>query len=66
MSDALRDRRVAILAADGVERVEVEQPRQAVEDAGAQAELLSRSSAARRPPPRGTARTRHRPISAGP
>jgi protease I len=41
MSDVLRDRRVAILAADGVERVELEQPRQAVEGAGAQVELLS-------------------------
>src|SRR3954467_15272487 len=41
MSDVLRDRRVAILAADGVERVELEQPRQAVEEAGAQVELLS-------------------------
>src|SRR3954454_13512733 len=41
MSDVLRDRRVAILAADGVERVELEQPRQAVQDAGARVELLS-------------------------
>jgi protease I len=41
MSDALRNRRVAILAADGVERVELEQPRRAVEDAGARVELLS-------------------------
>ena len=41
MSDVLRERRVAILAADGVERVELERPRQAVEDAGAQVELLS-------------------------
>jgi protease I len=41
MSDVLRERRIAILAADGVERVELEQPRQAVEDAGAQVELLS-------------------------
>src|SRR3954451_6610192 len=41
MSDVLHDRRVAILAADGVERVELEQPRQAVEEAGAQVELLS-------------------------
>jgi protease I len=41
MSDVLRDRRVAILAADGVERVELEQPRQAVEEAGAEVELLS-------------------------
>src|SRR3954451_3335793 len=41
MSDALNNRRVAILATDGVERVELEQPRQAVEGAGAQVELLS-------------------------
>jgi protease I len=41
MSDALRGRRVAILAADGVERVELEQPREAVEGAGAEVELLS-------------------------
>src|SRR3954453_1652620 len=41
MSDVLRDRPVAILTIDGVERVELEQPRQAVEDAGAQVELLS-------------------------
>src|SRR3954449_8952400 len=41
ISDVLRDRRVAILATDGVERVELEQPRQAVEGAGAQVELLS-------------------------
>jgi len=41
MSDVLRERRVAILAADGVERVELEQPRQAIEDAGAAVELLS-------------------------
>lgn len=41
MADELRGRKVAILAADGVERVELEQPRQAVTDAGAQVELLS-------------------------
>jgi protease I len=41
MADALTGRRVAILAADGVERVELEQPRDAVQDAGAQTELLS-------------------------
>ena len=41
MSDVLRERRVAILAADGVERVELEQPRKAIEDAGAAVELLS-------------------------
>jgi protease I len=41
MAGELNDRRVAILAADGVERVELEQPRQAVSDAGAATELLS-------------------------
>ena len=41
MSDKLRGRKVAILATDGVERVELEQPRQAVSDAGADVELLS-------------------------
>ena len=41
MPDALAGRRVAILAADGVERVELEQPRDAVRNAGAQTELLS-------------------------
>jgi protease I len=37
----LNGRRVAILAADGVERVELEQPRQALDGAGARTELLS-------------------------
>ena len=41
MADELRDLTIAILAADGVEQVELEQPRQAVQDAGAQAHLLS-------------------------
>jgi protease I len=41
MADELRDRKVAILATDGVEQVELEQPRQAVQDAGATTELLS-------------------------
>jgi protease I len=41
MADELSGKRVAILAADGVERVELEQPRQAVLDAGADVELLS-------------------------
>jgi protease I len=41
MANELQGRRVAILAADGVERVELEQPRQAVEDAGAETQLLS-------------------------
>ena len=41
MSHVLDGRRIAILATDGVERVELEQPREAVEGAGAQVELLS-------------------------
>src|SRR3954467_12539487 len=41
MADELSGKKVAILAADGVERVELEQPRSAVTDAGAQVELLS-------------------------
>ena len=41
MTDELRGKRIAILATDGVEQVELEQPRQAVEDAGARADLLS-------------------------
>ena len=41
MADELQGKKVAILAADGVERVELEQPREAVHDAGAQTELLS-------------------------
>jgi len=41
MADELRGQRVAILATDGVEQVELEQPRQAVQDAGAQTDLLS-------------------------
>ena len=41
MADELRDLKVAILATDGVEQVELEQPREAVQDAGAQTDLLS-------------------------
>jgi protease I len=41
MPNELQGRRVAFLAADGVERVELEQPLAAVRDAGGQAELLS-------------------------
>ncbi|MCG7597408.1 type 1 glutamine amidotransferase domain-containing protein [Mycobacterium sp. PSTR-4-N] len=41
MADQLRGRRIAILAADGVERVELEQPRQALHDAGGTTDLLS-------------------------
>lgn len=41
MADELNGQKIAILAADGVERVELEQPREIVESAGASAELLS-------------------------
>ncbi|MGT2425819.1 type 1 glutamine amidotransferase domain-containing protein [Amnibacterium kyonggiense] len=41
MAGELQGRQVAILAADGVERVELEEPRRALEDAGASTELLS-------------------------
>jgi deglycase len=44
VSEQLRGHRIAILAADGVEQVELEQPRQAVRDAGAETELLSLAS----------------------
>ena len=37
----LTDRKIAILAADGVEQVELTEPRKAVEEAGATTELLS-------------------------
>ena len=41
MPNELQGRKIAILAADGVEKVEFEQPRAAIEDAGGQVELLS-------------------------
>jgi protease I len=41
MSDELKGKKIAIIAADGVEQVELEQPRDAVENAGARTELLS-------------------------
>jgi protease I len=41
MADELKGKKIAILAADGVEQVELERPRQAVEEAGAETELLS-------------------------
>jgi protease I len=44
MADELQGKRVAILAADGVEQVELERPRDAVEQAGAETELLSLES----------------------
>jgi protease I len=44
MTTTLEGRRVAILAADGVERVELEQPRQALDEAGAETVVVSISS----------------------
>lgn len=41
MANELSGRRIAILAASGVEQVELEQPRKAVEDAGATTTLVS-------------------------
>jgi hypothetical protein len=39
MANTLQGKKVAILAADGVERVELETPREAVQDAGGETEL---------------------------
>lgn len=44
MATTLDGRRVAILAADGVERVELEEPRRALDDAGADTVLVSISA----------------------
>ncbi|OMC55203.1 peptidase C56 [Mycobacterium sp. IS-836] len=44
MSNELQGKRIAILAADGVEKVELEQPREALEGAGAEVQLLSLKS----------------------
>jgi protease I len=41
MTNELQGKTIAFLAADGVEKVELEQPRAAVEQAGARTELLS-------------------------
>jgi protease I len=41
MADELKGRKIAILAADGVEEVELVEPRKAVEEAGAETALLS-------------------------
>jgi len=41
MAEMLTGKRVAILAADMFERVELEEPRQALEDAGADVEIVS-------------------------
>src|SRR3712207_6201862 len=44
MAGELNGRRVAILAADGVDRVELEEPRRALDDAGARTEVVSISA----------------------
>ncbi len=41
MNDSLRDKKVAILATDGFEYVELMEPRKALDDAGAQTEIVS-------------------------
>lgn len=41
MANKLQGRRIAILAADGVERVELQTPREALQNAGGETELLS-------------------------
>jgi protease I len=41
MSESLNGKTIAILAADGVEEIEIERPKQAVEAAGARTELVS-------------------------
>ena len=41
MTDVLKGKKVAILAADMFERVELEEPRKALEDAGAEVEVVS-------------------------
>ena len=41
MSNSLQGKKVAILAADGVEKVELEQPRAALSETGAHVEVLS-------------------------
>ena len=41
MSNTLQGKKVAILAADGVEKVELEQPREALRQEGAEVQVLS-------------------------
>ena len=41
MTDVMKGKKVAILAADMFERVELEEPRKALEDAGAEVEIVS-------------------------
>ncbi|HKB93249.1 MAG TPA: type 1 glutamine amidotransferase domain-containing protein, partial [Gaiellaceae bacterium] len=43
MAEPLKGKRIAILAADGVEQVELTSPRQALEDAGALTDVVSPS-----------------------
>ncbi|WP_133905354.1 type 1 glutamine amidotransferase domain-containing protein [Actinophytocola oryzae] len=43
MAQSLRGRRIAILATDGVEQVELEEPRAAVEQSGGHADLIALS-----------------------
>ena len=44
MADSLTGRKIAIIATDGVEQVELVKPREAVQEAGAETELLSPES----------------------
>jgi protease I len=44
MTNSLSDRKVAILATDGFEQVELTQPKQALEEAGAQVQIISPKS----------------------
>jgi protease I len=44
MADSLKGKKIAIIATDGVEQVELEKPRQAVHDAGGETQLLSPKS----------------------
>ena len=44
MAGTLNGRRIAILAADGVEAVELQRPREALEGAGASTEIISITS----------------------
>lgn len=49
MSNELQGKKIAFLAADGVEKVELEQPREALHEAGAETELLSLKTGEYRP-----------------
>jgi putative intracellular protease/amidase len=60
MPNELQNRTIAILAADGVEKVELEEPRAAVEGAGGRVEVLSLTSIRACAP---TCATRVQPLS---